>query len=104
MPNVTLSGGAEDPDGVLSVTVEWGAAGQVSIMGSWKGAWDSGTEYALGDTVGRLGSGWISLQDGNVGEPPESSPTFWDVFAAKGDIGLTGEGVPAGGAAGEVRT
>ncbi len=66
----------------------------------WKGAWDSGTSYATGDAVSFNGSSYISLIDSNTGNPPDTSPTDWDLIAQRGDTGATGP-TGATGATGE---
>ncbi|SHJ69437.1 hypothetical protein SAMN05444159_1251 [Bradyrhizobium lablabi] len=56
---------------------------------NYRGAWNSATAYAANDVTTRLGSAYIS-KGTNTNAPPESSPTSWDVLAAKGDTGNTG--------------
>ena len=51
----------------------------------WKGTWDSGTTYAMGDAVQHNGSSFISLQDNNLNKDPETETAYWDVLAEKGD-------------------
>ncbi len=62
----------------------------------WQGAWDSNTTYAAGDAVSFNGSTYVSLTDGNTGNPPDTSPASWDLIAQKGDTGATGPMGPAG--------
>ena len=59
----------------------------------WRGAWDSGSTYALGDAILYNGSSYISLTGDNTGNPPDVSPDDWDLLAQRGDTGATG---PAG--------
>ena len=37
---------------------------------AWKGAYNAGTTYAVNDAVYANGSGYYSLQNGNVGHTP----------------------------------
>ncbi len=97
--DITASDGSKDINSVASITVEWGSVVQVTIMGQWRGPWNSSATYALGDTVSSDGSSWISLQDANTNHLPETSPLFWDLVALHGSPGA---GVPAGGTTGQV--
>ena len=40
-------------------------------------AYSGGTTYAVGAYVTSAGYNWISLQAGNIGHTPETSPTWW---------------------------
>jgi hypothetical protein len=65
--------------------------GPTPITGiTWRGTWTSTVTYAAGDGVSAGGSSYISLQAGNTGNPPNASPTFWDLLAQKGDQGDPG--------------
>jgi len=97
--DITASDSSKDINSIASITVEWGSVTQITIMGQWKGPWDSGATYILGDTVSSDGSSWISLQDGNTNHLPETSPLFWDLVALHGSPGI---GVPAGGTTGQI--
>ena len=56
-----------------------------------KGEYSAGTTYAVNDLVSRFGVGsFISMQNGNIGHTPESSPSFWMSSATKGATGDTG--------------
>ncbi len=80
--------GATGPQGPVGAT---GATGATGPPVSFKGAWSSGTTYALGDAVSYTdGSSYISLQAANVGNTPNSSPTFWAVLAQAGVAGPQG--------------
>ena len=92
--------GATGPTGATGATGEQGPVGPPGPTGptgatgvNWKGAWSSGSTYATRDAVSFSGSSYISLTDGNTGNPPDSSPANWDLLAQKGDVGPTG---PAG--------
>lgn len=62
---------------------------------SWKGTWASGTDYVEGDVVVQNGSSYAATVD-STGRSPASSPSYWQLLAAKGDTGETGV---AGGSA-----
>lgn len=81
-----------------------------------KGAYDAGTDYAVGDSVDYLGSSYVMYVDATAGTLPTDT-TKWQVLANKGATGATGsagsngstgpagadgEGVPAGGTTGQV--
>jgi hypothetical protein len=53
----------------------------------WKGAWNSGTSYNVGDAVSHDGSSYLAVTDNTNSEPPSAD---WDVLAEKGDAGPTG--------------
>jgi hypothetical protein len=50
--------------------------------------WLVGTTYSLGQIVDVLGVQYISLQNGNLGNPPAASPTFWSVSAGAENVTL----------------
>jgi hypothetical protein len=100
--DITGSDASQDEDGVATVTVKWGTAVEtVTVTGQWQGPWGSGATYVLHDAVSWAGSSWISLQNANTGHSPDTSPTWWDMLAQRGDDGAAGVGVPAGGTTGE---
>ncbi len=91
IPGVTGAQGLQGPMGPT------GPAGPVGM--SYRGAYDSTINYALGDGVLWQGAGWVSLTANNHGNTPSLSPTDWGMFAASGTPGATGaQGVagPAG--------
>lgn len=56
----------------------------------WRGAWDSGTTYAVSDGVSYNGSSYIATAVSTNSAPPSAN---WDVLAGKGDPGdVTGSG------------
>ncbi len=57
---------------------------------NWQGTWSSGTTYAVGQVITRLGSSYISLQASNLNHAPEGSPTWWGLLASKGTDGING--------------
>ncbi len=92
--------GVAGPQGVQGIQGNTGATGAQGIQGntgpqgppvSFKGAYASGTTYAIGDAVSYTdGSSYISLQASNTGNTPNSSPTFWAVLAQVGATGSQG--------------
>ena len=79
--------GPRGPQGQQGVQ---GLQGEASPVGTWRGAYNGGTTYALNAIVQDGGSSWISLQNGNTGHPPSSSPAWWDLVLSKGDKGDQG--------------
>jgi|GEM_PF-4785629 len=55
----------------------------------WKGAYDVGTSYGVGDMVEHLGSSWICVQPCE-GQAPPDTPTgaseYWDLLARIGAV------------------
>ena len=81
-----------------------------------RGAYNAGTNYAVGDSVDYQGSSYVMFNDVGAGTVPTDTD-YWQILAEKGDTGLTGatgddgpqgdpgddgEGVPAGGTTGQV--
>lgn len=97
---ITVGLGDLNGDGRLDVVVTNHEAASFSVFpGStatpagcfaWKGAWSSGTPYAIGDAVSFNGSSYISLTNANTGNPPDTSPENWDLIAQRGATGTTG--------------
>ena len=87
--------GPVGPQGIVGPTGPTGPRGL-----NWQStAWDVATTYGLDDAVSRLGSSYVSLTDGNVGNPPESNPASWALLAAAGTtgpVGTTGAAGPSG--------
>ena len=67
-----------------------GPAGPAGM--TFRGAYSSTTNYALGDGVLYGSSGYVSLINGNHGNTPDQSPTAWGLFATgtQGPAGATG--------------
>lgn len=65
---------------------------QMYIDGTFtpKGAYDNGTDYAVGDMVSYQGSSYIMYSDAAAGTLPTDT-TKWGMVASKGDTGATGE-------------
>ncbi|MFA5376557.1 MAG: hypothetical protein WC455_12495, partial [Dehalococcoidia bacterium] len=63
-----------------------------------RGAWSSGTTYALDDAASYDGSSWRSLQAGNLNHAP-TEDAYWTILAEKGAAGAgTGDVVGPSGA------
>ena len=54
-----------------------------------KGAYDSSTDYAVGDSVDYNGSSYVMYNNAPAGTLPTNT-TYWQVLADKGDTGATG--------------
>ena len=67
----------------------------------WTSEWTASSIYVANQLARRNGNFYIALQSG-YNRPPESSPTFWALFAARGDVdsagapGAIGPAGPAG--------
>jgi uncharacterized protein (TIGR03437 family) len=80
--------GSQGPPGYSGAPGANGANGTNGAPGmTWRQAWNIGNTYAVNDAVSAGGSSYISLQAGNVGHPPASSPAFWSVLAQAGAAG-----------------
>ena len=73
----TGSTGATGPAGPTGSTGATGPQGPPGVAYTPRGAWVSGTTYAQGDEVTYSSQLYISLQAGNIGHTPSSSPTWW---------------------------
>ncbi|GJD30016.1 hypothetical protein PMNALOAF_1259 [Methylobacterium adhaesivum] len=57
-------------------------------VANWTGAaYAAGTTYAKNAGVSYNGSSYVSLQNANTGHQPDTSPTWWQLVAQKGDTG-----------------
>lgn len=54
-----------------------------------KGAYNAGTDYAVGDSVSYNGSSYVMYSDASAGTLPTNT-TYWMVLANKGDTGSAG--------------
>ena len=61
-----------------------GPQGPPGVAYTPKGAWAAGTTYTQGDEATDAGQLYISLQSGNVGHVPASSPTWWQPVGSGG--------------------
>lgn len=82
--------GTQGPQGVQGPMGPQGPAGPVGM--TFRGAYSSTTNYALGDGVTYGASGYVSLVDANHGNTPDQSPSSWAVFATgvQGQAGAPG--------------
>lgn len=55
-----------------------GPAGADAVDFTWRGAWNATTIYAEDDAVFYGQDSWISVQGGNVGQPPSDGSAYWD--------------------------
>jgi hypothetical protein len=78
--------GATGPQGPAGPKGDQGAAG---LIGAWKGAWASGTAYAVNDVVSFSGASWISKTASNTAHTPGSTAD-WELVADKGAQGIQG--------------
>ncbi len=108
-----VSGDAPDPglgeDGSLAAKLDSGAwkfwikvSGVWVLQGnpvgvSWKGPWDSVTDFVIGDIVSRNGSAYVATQP-STNQDPISAPAYWDIFTVGGsvyDVTIWDSGRPA---------
>ena len=88
--------GLVGPTGLQGSTGATGATGPVGPAGgagaglAYQGSYSSTLNYALGDIVLWQGASYTSLQAGNHGNTPSSSPQQWGVLTAQGPAGATG--------------
>ena len=98
--------GAQGPQGERGYTGDTGPQGDRGATGAtgrpgfvYQGVYASTTNYAAGDVVLWQGGSWASLVDGNHGNTPDASPTYWGTLTTRGltgDTGATGAQGPAG--------
>jgi hypothetical protein len=68
-----------------------GATGAAGPPATFRGNYASGTTYALGDAAHATdGSSYVSLQNANIGNTPQSSPSWWGLQAQAGATGASG--------------
>jgi hypothetical protein len=87
--------GATGPQGPAGTTGQTGSQGPPGVPMNWRGAWDPGTAYAIGDAVQRNGSSYACIQ-ANTAQDPSIQTTYWSLAAAQGMVGPTGSPGPAG--------
>jgi hypothetical protein len=87
--------GATGAQGLQGPMGPQGPAGPVGM--TFRGAYSSTVNYALGDGVTYGGTGFVSLMDSNHGNTPDQSPAAWGLFAT-GTAGPQGPAGPAGAA------
>jgi hypothetical protein len=78
--------------GSIGVKGDTGTKGDTGVQYIWRGTYAAGTAYVVNDCVEYGNSGYVCIQNG-TGQTPSSSPTYWNVFATKGDtgVGTTGD-------------
>lgn len=52
----------------------------------YRGTWSSGTTYSLNDVVTFSSQTYIAILGSNTNHQPDSSPTFWTLIAAEGQV------------------
>ncbi|GGG83898.1 DNRLRE domain-containing protein [Edaphobacter dinghuensis] len=94
--------GATGAQGATGLTGATGPAGPIGPMGvigatgpqgppvTFRGTWVNATSYATGDAVFYNGSSYISLQNANTGNQPNTTPAQWSLLAEQGAAGATG--------------
>ncbi|HWW22292.1 MAG TPA: DNRLRE domain-containing protein [Edaphobacter sp.] len=86
--------GPSGPAGPVGATGATGSQGSPGMV--YRGAYASGTNYALGDVVLWQGTSYTSLLVSNVGNTPDASPSQWGVLSPRGPTGATGAQGPQG--------
>lgn len=82
---IYLVGGYVFPVGRKNISVSYAAGyGPMATL-----AWVIGTTYAAGATVSYAANVYLSLQAGNVGQTPGSSPTYWRLLCPMLPMDLT---------------
>jgi hypothetical protein len=89
MGSTGLTGAAGLP-GATGATGATGGTGATGAGFNWKGSYSPDTTYSMNDGVSFSGSAYLSLHNGNANHPPDTSPTFWSLSAAKGAVGPAG--------------
>jgi hypothetical protein len=87
--------GSQGPQGPTGSAGPAGSTGPPGML--WRGAWSSGTAYALNDTVSQAGSSYICIAANTNNAPPNA--TYWQLVAqigAAGPTGATGSQGPTG--------
>ncbi|HXB64331.1 MAG TPA: hypothetical protein VNV42_05575 [Solirubrobacteraceae bacterium] len=113
LQGVTGATGAQGAAGPQGATGATGATGPQGPPVDFRGAWEGGHIYAVGDAVSFDGSSYVSLEPSNQGNDPATHPSSWALLAergaegphgATGSTGLTGATGAAGatGASGPV--
>ena len=77
-------------DGAAGATGATGATGAAGAGFVYRSAYNPATAYSTNDVVTFNGSTYVSLQDSNSGNSPDSTPASWQLIAAAGSTGATG--------------
>ena len=81
-----LATGAQGPPGLQGLIGETGAPGL-----QWKNMWSAAITYTKNDVVSDNGSSYISLQENNTNQPPDTpASAYWSLLAKKGNTGPQG--------------
>lgn len=87
---VTGATGPQGPTGPQGSTGPTGPQGTPGGSVNWLGAWSALTTYVYNDGVSYNGSSYVSIQNANLNNQPDVSPTFWQLAAQQGGTGATG--------------
>ena len=82
--------GIQGPAGATGPAGAAGAQGPAGVGMVYQGTYNAGTAYAANDAVTYNGASYISLQNTNLANQPDTSPVFWSLFAAAGNTGPAG--------------
>jgi collagen triple helix repeat protein len=110
LQGLTGATGAAGPQGQQGLTGATGSQGPQGTVGAtgpqgspvtFRGAWNIGSTYAIGDTVSESGNSYIAIAAGTAEDPATdvgsgTSGTYWALLAKKGDTGDVGATGPAG--------
>jgi len=99
--------GSQGPQGLVGATGATGSSGPIGATGPqgspviFRGPWNIGSTYAIGDTVSESGNSYIAIAAGTAADPATdvglgTSGTYWALLAKKGDPGDVGATGPAG--------
>lgn len=91
------AGGTQGPAGPTGPQGPAGPTGPTgSVISTWKGAWDSGTAYIIGDIVENVGSSYIAVAPSTGVIPNATHAATWEKMSSKGAEGPEGPQGPAG--------
>jgi hypothetical protein len=76
---------------VCFYSVYEGSAAAAAVGFTPRGAWGSGSTYAVNDVVSLNGSSYLAIQ-ASTNQNPSTATAYWLVLAAKGDTGAAGSG------------
>ena len=76
---------------VCFYSVYEGSAAAAAVGFTPRGAWGSGSTYAVNDVVSLNGSSYLAIQ-ASTNQNPATQTAYWLVLAAKGDTGAAGSG------------
>jgi Collagen triple helix repeat (20 copies) len=107
---LTGATGPQGPQGTVGATGATGATGSAGPAGAtgpqgspvtFRGAWNIGSTYAIGDTVSESGNSYIAIAAATAEDPATdvgsgTSGTYWALLAKKGDAGDVGATGSAG--------